>query len=103
MFRSEGKGIRLSRIDTARLGDLEDVLAEVRSWQGVEDRGGGTFYLRRKPYLHFHVGRDSRRADIRRLEGWIEFDLPEPLPATVKKGFLEVLRDEYAGREAVTQ
>ena len=90
--------MRLSRIDTARLGDLDDVLAEVRSWEGVEDRGGGTFYLRRKPYLHFHVGRDGRRADVRRFEGWVEFDLPEPLPAGVKKSFLALLRDEYADR-----
>ena len=93
----------MSRIDTDRLGDLEDVLAEVRSWEGIEDRGGATFYLRRKPYLHFHAGRDSRRADVRRFEGWVEFDLPEPLPAGVKRSFLALLRDEYADREAVTQ
>jgi hypothetical protein len=98
MCPSEGKGGQLSRIDTARLGDLEDVLAEVRSWEGVEDRGGGTFYLRRKPYFHFHVGRDSRRADVRRFEGWVEFDLPEPLPSATKKMFLALLRDEHADR-----
>ena len=88
----------MSRIDAARLGDLDDVLTEVGSWEGVEDRGGGTFYLRRKPYLHFHVGHDSRRADVRRFEGWVEFDLPEPLPASVKRSFLALLTDEYADR-----
>jgi hypothetical protein len=88
----------LSRIDSARLGDLEDVLIQVRTWEGIDDRGGGTFYLRRKPYLHFHVGRDSRRADVRGVEGWVEFDLPEPLSARVKRSFLRLLRDEYENR-----
>ncbi|HEX6392164.1 MAG TPA: hypothetical protein VFZ97_01900 [Acidimicrobiales bacterium] len=88
----------MSRIDLARLDDIADVLQQVRSWDGVEDRGGGTFYLKRKPYLHFHVGQDSRRADIRRFDGWVQFDLPEPLPAGLKQEFLVLLEDEYAGR-----
>jgi hypothetical protein len=92
------KEICLSRIDPARLGDLQDVLAQVRSWTGVDDRGSGTFYLHRKPFLHFHAGRDSRRADVRRAEGWVQIDLPEPAPATARSRFLAVLRAEYADR-----
>lgn len=88
----------MSRIDVTRLEDLAEVLQTVRSWDGIEDRGGGTFYLRRKPYLHFHVGRDSRRADVRGSTDWIEFDLPEPLPASAKRRFLALLRDEYEDR-----
>ena len=88
----------MSRIDTARLDDLEDVFTVVRTWEGVEDRGGGTFYLRRMPYFHFHVGRDSRRADVRRAAGWVEFDLPEPLAAARKRQFLKLLRNEYEDR-----
>jgi hypothetical protein len=88
----------VSRIDPDRLGDLEDVLAEVRSWTGVDDRGGGTFYLRRKPFLHFHAGHDSRRADVRRADGWTQIDLPEPAPAAVRRRLIAVLRAEYADR-----
>jgi hypothetical protein len=88
----------VSRIDPGRLADLEDVLNEVRSWDGVDDRGAGTFYLRRKPFLHFHAGRDSRRADVRGADGWLEIDLPEPAPAAVKRHLLSVLRDERALR-----
>lgn len=88
----------MSRIDPARLRDLEPVLAEVRSWTGVDDRGGGTFYLHRKPFLHFHAGHDTRRADVRRADGWVEIDLPEPAPARTRQHFLAVLRAERASR-----
>jgi hypothetical protein len=77
---------------------VEDVLDEVRSWTGVDDRGGGTFYLHRKPFLHFHAGRDSRRADLRRADGWLQIELPEPLPSDPKRRLLEALRAEYANR-----
>ena len=88
----------MSRIDPSRLADLEDVLGEVRSWPGVEDRGGGTFYLRRRPFLHFHAGQKSRRADVRAADGWVEIDLPEPLPEGSRTQLLSILRAERAGR-----
>jgi hypothetical protein len=88
----------MSRIDPSRLADLDDVLGEVRSWAGVDDRGGGTFYLRRKPFLHFHAGRHSRRADVRGADGWIEIDLPEPMPEGTREYLLSVLRAERSYR-----
>ena len=93
-----GKDPAVSRIDPARLADLDDVLREVRSWNGIEDRGGGTFYLYRKPFLHFHAGRDHRRADVRGPEGWIQVELPEPAPAAARRRLVAVLRAEYADR-----
>ncbi len=86
----------MSRIDPSRLADLEDVLGEVRSWPEVEDRGGGTFYRRRRPFLHFHAGRQSRRADVRAADGWVEIDLPEPLPERSRAQLLSILRAERA-------
>jgi hypothetical protein len=88
----------VSRLEPGRLSDLEDVLDEVRSWTGVDDRGGGTFYLHRKPFLHFHAGRDSRRADLRQADGWLQIDLPEPLTSDRKRRLLAALRTEYADR-----
>jgi hypothetical protein len=88
----------VSRVEPTRLSDIEDVLDEVRSWTGVDDRGGGTFYLHRKPFLHFHAGRDSRRADLRQAAGWLQIDLPEPLPTGNKRRLLAALRAEYANR-----
>jgi hypothetical protein len=88
----------VSRVEAARLADLQDVLGEVRSWKGVDDRGGGTFYVQRKPFLHFHASRDRRRADVRRDDGWLEIELPEPAPPRLKGELLAVLRAEYASR-----
>ena len=88
----------MSRVESARLADLEDVLAQIRSWRGVDDRGGGTFYLQRKPFLHFHVGRDRRRADVRRDDGWLQIELPEPAPGQLKTELLAVLRAEHGAR-----
>jgi hypothetical protein len=88
----------MSRIEPSRLADIQEVLGEVRSWPGIDDRGGGTFYLHRKPFLHFHAGRDRRRADIRGADGWIEIDLPEPLPAAIRQHLVAVLRAEHVNR-----
>jgi hypothetical protein len=88
----------VGRLNTARLDDIADVLEEVRSWTGIEDRGGGTFYLRRRPFVHFHVGHDSRRADLKRVEGWLQIDLPEPASSQVRRRFLALLREEYEER-----
>ena len=88
----------VARVDPARLQDLEAVLSEVRAWAGVEDRGGGTFYVKGKPFLHFHVGHDSRRADVRRAGGWVQVDLPEPAPAPVRDELASLLRLEYEER-----
>jgi hypothetical protein len=90
----------LRSIDPGRLRDLDDVLQEVGGWDAVEDRGGGTFYLRRKPFLHFHAGHDTRRADVRSADGWVQVDLPEPSTAAVRRQLLTVLREEYVLRTA---
>jgi hypothetical protein len=90
----------MPRVDPARLGDLADIFDEVRAWEGIEERGGGTFYFRRKPFLHFHVGRDSRRADVRTADDWLQIDLPEPLTAAAKRRLVTALREEHAGRSS---
>ena len=86
----------MPRIDPSRLDDLAEILEEVRGWDGVEDRSGGTFYLRNRPFLHFHAGRDSRRADVRGGEGWTQVDLPEPAPAGSRRRLRQALVSAYA-------
>jgi hypothetical protein len=47
------------------LDDLTDLLDEIRSWTGVIEKKPGVFYVRREPFLHFHlVEGGRRRADV---------------------------------------
>ena len=90
----------MARFDLARLDDIARVLGDVRGWPGVEERSPATFYLRKQPFLHFHVGRDSRRADVKGADGWIQVDLPEPAPPGTATRLQRLLRDEYSRRTA---
>jgi hypothetical protein len=75
------------------LDDVADLLAEVRTWAGVIERKPGVFYLRRQPFLHFHLLQGGRRrADIKGRAGWVQLDLPRPVSATRRRALLRELR-----------
>ena len=81
------------------LADLVAVLAEVRGWAGVREDKPGVFYVRRQPFLHFHLMKDGRRrGDIKGSRGWISLDLPRPISATRRQALRRELRRQY--REA---
>jgi hypothetical protein len=83
------------------LDDLREVLDDVRGWAGVVERQPGVFYLRRQPFLHFHLLAGSRRcADVKVRADWIRLDLPRPASAARRRAFLGALQRHY--RAAVT-
>ena len=49
----------------AQLHDLEPVLRKIRTWPAVREPSPGVFYVRRLPFLHFHIHEDRRWADAR--------------------------------------
>ena len=50
------------------LADLVAVLAQVRGCAGVREDKPGVFYVRRQPFLHFHLMKHGRRrGDLGRL------------------------------------
>jgi hypothetical protein len=85
-----------------RLADLKPVLDEVRGWPGVREASPGVFYVKRTPFLHFHVNREGRRwADARSGKDWgAEIDVPEPASATAQRGFLREVRRRYLATAA---
>jgi hypothetical protein len=86
----------------ALLDDLADVLTEVCTWSGVVQKKPGVFYLRRQPFLHFHlVDGGRRRADIKARAGWVQLDLPRPVTATRRRAFLRELRIRYGEKSAL--
>jgi hypothetical protein len=78
------------------LDDLGDVLAEVRGWAGVKEDRPGVFYVRREPFLHFHLLKGGRRrGDIKGSRGWVSLDLPRPISATRRQMLRRALRAHY--------
>ncbi len=82
------------------LDDLADLLAEVRAWAGVIEKKPGIFYVRRQPFLHFHlVDGGRRRADIKGRSNWVQLDLPRPVSAASRRALLRELRSRYAEKD----
>jgi hypothetical protein len=81
-----------------KLADLRDCLAELRGWPDVREGRPGIFYVKRTPFLHFHVDREGRRwADVREGAGWgAELDVPFAAGAAARRRFLAEVRRRYA-------
>ncbi len=78
------------------LDDLADLLAEIRIWAGVIEKNPNVFYMRRQPFLHFHlVEGGRRRADVKGRNSWVQLDLPRPISTTRQRAFLRELRTRY--------
>ena len=78
------------------LDDLADVFARVRTWDAVVEKKIGLYYLRRTPFLHFHVLRSGRVADARDGHTWgARIDLPYPSTAARRRALLRELRARY--------
>src|SRR5262245_13024828 len=80
-----------------KLADLSDCFAELRSWPHVNQPRPGIFYLKRTPFLHFHIDKQGRRwADVRDGDGWgPEVDLPIGANSAQRKRFLSAVRRCY--------
>lgn len=52
------------------LADLEPALAEIRTWKDIREKSPGVFYLKRTPFLHFHIKDGVRWADARCGKDW---------------------------------
>jgi hypothetical protein len=78
------------------LADLADLLAEVRTWAWVIEKKPNVFYVRRQPFLHFHLAEGGRRrADVKGRAGWVQLYLPRPLSTTRRRALLRELRTRH--------
>lgn len=85
------------------LDDLDDVLVELRTWPHVVERSPGVFYVRREPFLHFHLlAGERRRADVKGPHDWVQLDLPRPIGAGERRALLRELRRQHAAKTATT-
>ena len=82
------------------LRDLEDVFAMIRALPGISEPTAGTFYLRRKPFLHFHTKAGARWADAKVGASW-GAEIPIPFHCAHREKAL-FLREVQARYEAVS-
>jgi hypothetical protein len=80
-----------------KLQDLGDLLAEIRGWESVQEKGRGVFYVKAIPFLHFHVNAAGARwADARDGKAWGEkMEIAFGASAAAKARFLREARRRY--------
>ncbi len=82
------------------LTDLARELAAVRTWPDINEPTPNTFYIRRRPFLHFHTKDGRRWADVRCGADWgPSVEIPSPASAAARAKFLKTIERHY--RETV--
>ena len=75
------------------------MFAELRTWAGVIEKKPGVFYLRRQPFLHFHLlAGGRRRADVKGQTNWAQLQLPRPVTNAKRRVLFRELRMRYGER-----
>ncbi len=73
---------------------LEDVLAEIRSIQGlVEKPKPGLFKYRSQAFLHFHRFGDKLCFDVKTANGDRRVDVPTQRDATIRRELVRQVRE----------
>jgi hypothetical protein len=79
-----------------RLGDIRDCLDEIRTWPAVREPKPGVFYVKRTPFLHFHMSDAERWADARDGASWRQhIAIPLDASAAARRRFLREVRRCY--------
>ena len=86
----------MAHASSENLRGIADVLATIRGFAGVQETRPGIFYIRRRPFLHFHVRGDARWADAKIGTKWgLEIPLPFDAGARAKFAFVREVRARY--------
>jgi hypothetical protein len=90
-------GLR-SGVARARLDGLDGILEGLRGFPDLDEVNPGVFYVRRKPFLHFHTSATARAANVKEGADWgNRIDLPSgPVSKTATAGFLREVKRRLA-------
>jgi hypothetical protein len=82
----------------ARLDGLDAILTGLRALPDLVEVNPGVFYVRRKPFLHFHTSSTARAADVKEGADWGErIQLPTgPVSKTASAKFLREVKRRLA-------
>jgi hypothetical protein len=80
----------MAHCPSEKLSDLRALLAEIREWPEIREVKPGIFYLRRMPFLHFHLKDGDRWADVRCGRDWASpIGIPFSPTAKEREDFLK--------------
>jgi hypothetical protein len=83
----------MKHADAATLDKLKDLLQQLRTLDALRERTRGVFYLRSKPFLHFHDDPTGLYADLRTGEDFQRY----PVNSTSQcKVLVSAVRDRMA-------
>jgi hypothetical protein len=79
------------------LDDLAECLGEIRTWPAVREPKPGVLYVKRTPFLHFHMNAAGERwADARNGADWRQhIAIPRGASAVARRRFVRDVRRCY--------
>lgn len=86
----------MAHASSENLRGIADVLGAIRALPDIQERRPGIFYVRGRPFLHFHVRGDDRWADAKIGMVWgPEIPLPFDAGQRAKAAFVREVRARY--------
>lgn len=88
-----------------KVKDLEKELSTIAKFENMNRKSEATFYVKSKPFLHFHEKDDRRWADVKTATGWKEVPIPFGAKASERASFLKTvskLYRDFVGKSDVT-
>lgn len=79
-----------------KLSDLKDILKIIRKWPKIKEPKPGIFYIKSKPFLHFHDKDEKRWVDMRKGIHWgPSVEIPFNPSDSKKRKFLKKVEEYY--------
>jgi len=82
-------------ITPARLHTIDELLAELRTIDGLTERKPGVFYRGSRAWLHFHEDGDDVYADVREASN-ADFERRRVTTKTEQRGLVRAVRQAVA-------
>ncbi len=78
-----------------KLTDLELELDGIRAWPNIVEMSQGVFYVKSKPFLHFHEKDGQRWADCKVGTSWQKIEVPFGAKKMGRAAFLKAAKKLY--------
>ena len=86
----------MGRCPIEKLDDLKEVLNKVSKLKYINEKKLGLYYIKNKPFLHFHMKDGVRWADIRNETQWNEKNIISlNSNSNEKDAFFELILELY--------